>query len=143
MRITMTFDCADPALLARFWAVALDYEAAAPPDGWETWEDWLRAMDVPQEEWNDGATISDPTGIGPQVGFLRVPEPKTAKNRLHVDLQVSGGRQVDQTLREEAIRAKVDELVALGATVLQEITGPQGLDHVVLADPEGNELCVV
>ena len=143
MRITMTFDCADPGLLARFWAVALDYEEAAPPDGWATWEAWLRDMEVPEEEWNDGASISDPTGVGPLVGFLKVPEPKTAKNRLHIDLQVSGGRRVDQALREEAIRGKVDQLLALGATVVTEASGPQGLDHVVLADPEGNELCVV
>lgn len=139
----MTFDCADAPALARFWAVALDYEDSPPPTGWDTWESWLRAHDVPEDEWDDGASIRDPAGVGPAVSFLTVPEPKTAKNRLHLDLQVSGGRHVDQGERERLIRAKVAQLTALGATVLLEATGPRGLDHFVLADPEGNELCVV
>lgn len=139
----MTFDCADAPALARFWAVALDYEESPPPTGWDTWESWLRDHDVPEDEWDDGASIRDPAGLGPSVSFLRVPEPKTAKNRLHLDLQVSGGRHVDQDERERLVRAKVDQLTAIGARVLHESTGPRGLDHVVLADPEGNEFCVV
>lgn len=143
MRITLTFDCADPTAMARFWAVALDYEQAPPPEGWDTWEAWLRDHDVPEEEWNDGASLRDPDGVRPSVSFLKVPEPKTAKNRLHLDLQVAGGRHVEQSLREERIQAKTDQLLALGATVLHRADGPHGLDHYVLADPEGNELCVV
>ncbi|MFB9314462.1 VOC family protein [Nocardioides plantarum] len=141
--ITMTFDCADARAQAAFWAVALGYEEAPPPTGWDTWESWLRDHEVPEDEWDDGASIRDPDGVGPSIGFLRVPEPKTAKNRLHLDLQVAGGRHVAQAEREGAIRAKVEQLLPLGATVLHEAFGPRGLDHVVLADPEGNELCVV
>jgi hypothetical protein len=141
--ITVTFDCERPGRLAGFWAVALDYEPSPPPTGWSTWEDWLRDNGVPEDEWDDGASIRDPEGVGPSVSFLKVPEPKTAKNRVHLDLQVAGGRHVEQAVRERAIRGKVDQLLALGATVVDEAQGPRGLDHVVLADPEGNELCVV
>ena len=79
----------------------------------------------------------------PPVGFLKVPEAKTAKNRLHIDLRVAGGRHVDQALRRERILAMVERLVAAGGTVLREDTFDGHLDHVVMADPEGNELCVV
>ncbi|OYO18230.1 glyoxalase [Enemella evansiae] len=139
----MTFDCTDARAQARFWATALDYEESPPPQGWTSWEDWLRDNDVPEAEWNDGAAIRDPEGVRPAISFLKVPEPKTAKNRIHIDLQVSGGPHLDQAVREQAIRAKTDQLLALGATVLTEAMGPRGLDHYVLADPEGNEFCVI
>lgn len=141
--ISVTFDCARPGRLADFWAIALDYEPSPPPTGWSSWEDWLRDNDVPEDEWDDGASIRNPDGVGPSVSFLKVPEPKTAKNRVHLDLQVAGGRHVEQAERERAIRAKVDQLLALMATVVDEAHGPRGLDHYVLADPENNELCVV
>src|SRR5262245_39728278 len=89
-RWTLTFDCHDAATMARFWTVALGYVDSPPPEGWDTWEDWLRHFDVPEEEWGDGASLEDPQGVLPSVSFLKVPEPKTAKNRLHLDLQVSG-----------------------------------------------------
>ncbi|MEO9324755.1 VOC family protein [Nocardioides sp. C4-1] len=143
MRIGLTFDCTDARAQAAFWAVALDYEPAPPPEGWDTWEAWLVHFEVPEDEWDDGASIQDPAGVRPKVTFLRVPEPKTAKNRLHLDLWVSGGRHVDAGVREPLIRAKAEQLVALGATVVEEGVGPQGLDHYVLRDPEGNEFCVV
>ena len=79
----------------------------------------------------------------PSLSLLRVPEPKTAKNRLHLDLEVTGGRDVDQAVRERLIRGRADLLVRAGASVVQEVAGPSGLDHLVLADPEGNEFCVV
>ncbi|TDO86155.1 hypothetical protein C8D81_3529 [Enemella evansiae] len=138
----MTFDCADARAQARFWATALDYEEAPPPEGWTNWDDWLRDNYISETEWNDGAWLRDPEGVRPAISFLKVPEPKTAKNRIHIDLQVSGGRHLDQAEREQAIRAKTEQLLALGATVLTEAMGPRGLDHYVLADPEGNEFCV-
>jgi predicted enzyme related to lactoylglutathione lyase len=140
----LTFDCADAPRLAAFWALALGYEPAPPPTGWSTWESWFVDQGVPEDERSDGATIGDPAGAGPRIGFLTVQEPKTAKNRLHLDLHVSGGRHVPQHLRVERITAKVDVLVNAGASVQQEhLTSGGGLDHVVLQDPEGNEFCVV
>ena len=97
---------------------------------------------MPESEWDDGAYICDPAGVQPSISFLKVPEPKTAKNRLHLDLKVSGGRHVDQKQRHARMTAKVSELTAAGATVLREDWLHDHLDHVVLMDPEGNEFCV-
>lgn len=141
--IGLTFDCADPGAQARFWALALGYEESPPPEGWDTWEAFLTDHDVPPEEWNDGAAIRDPAGVRPPISLLKVPEPKRAKNRLHLDLKVSGGRHVDADERTRRIEATVAELVAAGATVYQRDVVRERLDHVVLLDPEGNEFCVV
>lgn len=138
----LTFDCSDANAQARFWAVALGYVPAPPPPGWESWESWLVDLQVPREERNDGASLVDPAGVGPGISFLKVPEPKTAKNRLHLDLKVSGGRKVDQEIRRARIMAKVDEVVAAGASIQAEHVLGEHLDHVVLLDPEGNEFCV-
>jgi hypothetical protein len=141
---TITIDCADPAVVARFWCTALGYTESDPPTGWDTWEDWLTAMTVPEDEWNDGASISDPNGVLPSISFLKVPEPRTVKNRLHLDLQVAGGRAEPQTLREERIRTTATELLTAGATLVREIPNDTGtLDHLWMSDPEGNDFCVV
>lgn len=140
---TITFDCASAPVMAAFWKQALGYVDAPPPRGWDTWEGWLRHFDVPEDEWDDGATLVDPDGVAPRIGFLRVPEGKTAKNRLHLDVHVGGGRDQPWDEREKRITAKVDQLVAAGGSVLQEYRERDGLDHVVMADPEGNEFCVV
>jgi len=142
-RWTMTIDCADPALMARFWCTALGYAEADPPTGWDTWESWLVDQGVPEDEWNDGANVSDPKGRLPAISFLRVPEPRTVKNRLHLDLQVSGGRHQPQELRTSRIRQEVERLVAAGATVVHEVEQDGSLDHFWMADPEGNDFCVV
>ncbi len=137
-------DCADPLALAGFWAVALAYVEKPPPEGWDTWEDWLRHFDVPEEEWGDGAALTDPDGVLPAISFLKVPEGKTAKNRLHLDLQVSGGRHLPAAERTERIEATVTRLIEAGAHRHASYEQPDGsLDHVAMADPEGNEFCVV
>jgi hypothetical protein len=142
LTLAITFDCYDAAAQAKFWSVAMGYVSASPPHGWETWEAWLIDHEVPRQEWDDGAAIVDPAGIGPSISFLKVPEPKTAKNRLHLDLKVSGGRHIDQETRRARMMAKVDQLVEAGATVQHDHTIGDHLDHVVLIDPEGNEFCV-
>src|SRR6476469_7667056 len=73
-RWTLTFDCHDPAAMARFWTLALGYVDAPPPEGWATWEAWLNHFDVPAEEWADGTSLEDPQGVLPSIGFLKVPE---------------------------------------------------------------------
>lgn len=142
-RMTVTFDAAEPAVLAAFWREALGYVEAPPPTGFASWETWFVACEVPEDEWDDGAAIVDPDGVAPNISFLKVPEPKTAKNRLHLDLQVSGGRAVPAEEREVAIRGTVERLLAAGGSVVAEHAIGDALDHVVMADPEGNELCVV
>jgi hypothetical protein len=140
---TITFDCADPARMADFWKLALGYVDAPPPEGFTSWHDWLEACGVPEDEWNDGAAISDPDGVRPRIGFLKVPEGKTAKNRIHLDVQVGGGRAEMGGSRTDRIEERVRLLTGAGATVLRRDEAGGELDHYVLADPEGNELCVV
>lgn len=140
---TVTIDAARPSVVAAFWRTALGYVDAPPPTGFDTWRDWFVACEVPEDEWDDGASLVDPAGHGPRISVLKVPEPKRAKNRVHLDLQVSGGRAAPAEARRRAIEATVERLVAAGATVLGEHLIGADLDHVVMADPEGNELCVV
>lgn len=121
-------DAADPAKLAAFWAEALGYVVQPPPPGFDTWEAFAAANNIPQDRWNDYSAIIDPDGAGPRFFFQRVPEGKTAKNRVHLDVNAG--------------LAAVDRLVALGATKLQEFDrGPMG-HWVTMLDPEGNEFCV-
>jgi hypothetical protein len=129
--------------MASFWKVALGYVEPPPPEGFDTWEQWLTHFEVLEKEWGDGAALDDPDGVGPSISFLKVPEAKVAKNRLHIDVQVAGGRHPPWDLRERRIRDTVDRLCSAGGSVLTE-QGFQGqLDHIVMADPEGNEFCVV
>jgi catechol 2,3-dioxygenase-like lactoylglutathione lyase family enzyme len=121
---TIGADALDPHRLAAFWGPALGY------------------IPEPGYDFEDGASLVDPDGALPAIGFLRVPEGKTAKNRFHLDIRVAGERPVEQSVREGWIRAKVTELVAAGATVVREESYGGPLDHVVMLDPEGNEFCV-
>jgi Glyoxalase-like domain len=122
-RWTLGGDAADPHRLAEFWAAALGYVR-------ET------GYDDP-----DAASIVDPDGVGPPICWLRVPEPKTAKNRLHIDVRVAGPGP-RSAASAERMRAKAAELVALGATQVREDYYGDELGHVVMLDPEGNEYCV-
>jgi Glyoxalase-like domain len=140
---SMTIDCADPARLAAFWALALGYAERPPPIGFASWEEWLKHHDVPEDEWADGAYLSDPDGQRPGISFLKVPESKVAKNRLHLDLQVGGGRQTPWEVRWPLVVEAVERLTAAGATVIREDEFEGRPDHVVMADPEGNEFCLV
>ena len=139
----ITVDCVDARVMTGFWSLALDYEEAPPPQGWATWSEFLTDQGVPENEWGDGGAIRPRSGTGPTISFLKVPEPKVAKNRVHLDLKVSGGRHVAPELRTERIRAKAAELVQAGATPLHEDEVNGHLDHLVMADPEGNEFCIV
>jgi catechol 2,3-dioxygenase-like lactoylglutathione lyase family enzyme len=142
--IQVTFDCADPDRLARFWAEALGYRLEEPPDGFATWQDYWVSRGLPPEEVEDGYdSIVDPEGVRPRIWFQPVPEGKVVKNRLHLDLGVSGGRRVPLETRRRRIDAEAERLVAAGATRLR-VMSEEGVDHygVVMADPEGNEFCL-
>ena len=138
----LTFDCARPGALAAFWVLALGYEPRPVPAGFASWDEWCAHHGVPESEWDDGAFLHDPTGAGPTLSLLKVPESKVVKNRLHIDIK-AGGRELPWEERWPLVLAKVSELEAAGASVLyvDEIDG-RG-DHVTMADPEGNEFCVV
>jgi catechol 2,3-dioxygenase-like lactoylglutathione lyase family enzyme len=139
----LTIDCADPPKLAAFWADALGYEEAEPPDGYESWNAWFKDTGVPTKEWNDVAYLADPAGQGPTLSFLKVPEAKSSKNRVHLDLKVGGGRHQPAKKRRSRIEKAVGRLAAAGATVQREVDLDGNLDHVIMTDPEGNEFCVV
>ncbi|HEX4791990.1 MAG TPA: VOC family protein [Actinospica sp.] len=104
---SVTFDAADALVLARFWAAAL-------------------GSDVDEDSTSEQAFVEAPGWGGPNIWFNRVPEPKTAKNRLHFDLRAPG-----------PMEAEVARLEALGARVLRV-----GEDLTTMQDPEGNEFCV-
>ena len=93
VRFQLVIDCADPDLLAQFWAAALGYELAPAPAGFATWNDFYRELGVPEEELVNGADrISDPEGHGPSIWFNVVSDAKAVKNRLHLDIHASGER---------------------------------------------------
>ncbi|WP_432017285.1 VOC family protein [Streptomyces hydrogenans] len=150
LTLQLTVDCADPRRLVPFWAEALRYVPEPPPEGHASWRAYWAAIGVPEEELGDGAgdlpeSLVDPAGVGPRVWFQQVPEPKTGKNRLHLDLKVGGGRAVPLAVRRARVDGEVARLTAIGATVLYAMDEPDGMDYyaVVLQDPEGNEFCVV
>jgi predicted enzyme related to lactoylglutathione lyase len=109
---TVTLDCADVMRVARFWAEAL---------GWN----------LDPESEPDGALVRDPSGTTGRLYFQPVPEPKVAKNRVHIDLRPS-----------DSMAAEVERLQGLGATI-QGRVDEEGSFWTVMQDPEGNELCVL
>jgi hypothetical protein len=138
--IQITIDCVDPDRLAHFWADALGYQPQPPPEGFESWEALLTEIGVPEEEWNNASAIVDPAGNGPRVYFQRVPEPKTVKNRLHLDLnQAARGTPAEQ--RRRLVDEAAERLKGMGATELYR--GEQHGEYwITMADPEGNEFCL-
>ena len=137
----LVIDCSSPEPLARFWAEALHYVLAPPPPRSESWDDYYRSLGVPESDLGIGVdVIEDPRGEGPRIWFQVVPEKKSIKNRLHIDVNASGGRGSSLDTRRERVETEAARLVSLGATRLHTIV-EEGLDHyaVALADPEGNE----
>jgi hypothetical protein len=141
-RFTITLDAADPKALGTFWAMALDYVEEPPPTPYATWQDTFEGWGLPAERWNDAYAVVDPAGVGPRFFLQKVPEPKTAKNRLHLDVWVPGETRENPASTDDK-RAHAAHLVSQGATVLHEMDQPGMGFWVVMADPEGNEFCVV
>jgi len=107
--IHVVFDCADPPVVARFWADALDYQRQGPSEPTAAGQAWLVEHGVPEERWNDASAIIDPDGHGPRIYFQRVPEPEAVKNRLHLDVNAGGPPGMPPSDR----RARVDEMAEL------------------------------
>ncbi|MGW7051891.1 VOC family protein [Streptomyces sp. NPDC054887] len=142
----LVVDAADPHAQADFWAATLGYEVedndaliarlldagAVPPaivvesHGRRAWRD-LIAVRHPDDPHDEDSGM----GLGRRILFQRVPEPKTVKNRLHIDVHAEPGTR----------DAEVARLEALGAAVVRQVREPGG-EWVVMADPEGNEFCV-
>lgn len=107
------FDCADQHRVAQFWAAVLGYTVLPTS---------------PDAEPDESVAIAPPEG-GMRLWFNRVPEPKTVKNRVHIDINMPDA-------------AEMDRLHNLGARSRQEMRGDDGtLWWTIMADPEGNEFC--
>ena len=141
VRFQIVIDCRDPEPLARFWASALGYDLEPPPAGFPTWDDYWRDVGVGEDELGIGQDcIIDPDRSGPRIWFQVVPEPKEVKNRLHLDISVSGGRAFPLETRRQRVDAEADRLTGLGASYVR-VLSEEGLDHYAIAmqDAEGNE----
>ena len=148
--IQVTFDCGDPAALSRFWAEALGYVIQPPPgrelapdeDPLVAWRAFLTDLGVPEERHNDASALVDPDGTRPRVFFQRVPEGKTAKNRVHLDLRAAPGLEGEE--RMAALERECHRLTLLGAARVarHEPAPPMSAGHLVMQDPEGNEFCL-
>jgi hypothetical protein len=148
--IQITFDAHDPKMLSTFWRDVLGYVHPGPPgvvvptgvDPLDAWDEFLERMNVPQDQRNTRSALEDPDGHGPRIFFEQVPEGKTAKNRVHLDVRAAPGLGGEE--RMAAIEAECARLVALGATRLarHEPAPPLSAGHIVMADPEGNEFCL-
>jgi Glyoxalase-like domain len=139
----VAIDAADPAALSEFWRQALaslGYQPAPAPPGFADWPEFLAAQGVPESEWNSAAALVDPSGQGPRLFFQRVPEPKTAKNRVHIDLGSGGGPTVPVEQQRVAVDAAVARLQQLGAAFVERAE-ELGVVWAVMHDPEGNEFC--
>jgi hypothetical protein len=137
--VQVVFDASDPAALAEFWAAATGYVVQPPPEGFDSWEAFLAQIGVPEDQWDKASACIDPEGKGPRFFFQKVPETKTVKNRVHVDLHPGAGH--DRSERTAVARADAERLTQLGAQIVREYDR-NGEFWIVLTDPEGNEFCV-
>jgi hypothetical protein len=140
----LTIDANDPPRLARFWASALGYQAAPPAAPDTTWHAHYRARLGGDSEFAD--RIFDPEGLRPPIWFQAVPETKSGKNRLHLDLYPTGrDNALPMDRRIELVEAAVADTVERGAAVLRRERFDDPDDpvyFVVMNDPEGNEFCI-
>jgi hypothetical protein len=118
----VTFDCAEPERVARFWCEVLGY--VAPP-----------------EDQGPSFACTDPTGVGPRLYFQPVPEDKVVKNRLHLDVRVGTGLVGEERLN--ALEAECARLVPLGAVRVRLLPADDDNEScLVMQDVEGNEFCL-
>jgi predicted enzyme related to lactoylglutathione lyase len=114
---SVTFDCDDPLATAGFWSKVLD-----------------RPIGADANQFAAMLPAPDHAGTGvPTMMFLKVPEPKTAKDRCHVDLH---------TESRDSVEAEVGRITSLGATLIRPPTEEFGVYWATLQDPEGHEFCI-
>jgi hypothetical protein len=138
-QVQVTFDCAQPRAVAEFWKAALGYVDPPVPDGSATWEEADAAL--PEESRGATWACQDPDGVGPRLFFQRVPESKTVKNRLHLDVRVGTG--LTGEARVAALEAEAARLEPLGARRLHLLPADEENEAcLVMQDVEGNEFCL-
>ena len=134
-QVQVTFDCADPERVARFWCEVLGYVVPQPPEV-ATWGESIVAR-----ERRLGVRVRRSRGVGPRLFFQRVPEGKVVKNRLHLDVRVGTGLVGDERLA--ALEAECARLVPLGATRVRLLPADETNEScIVMQDVEGNEFCL-
>ncbi|MEV7546243.1 VOC family protein [Streptomyces sp. NPDC089915] len=138
-QVQITFDCADPERVARFWCEVLGYVVPPPPKGFADWDEFNRTL--PPERQGSAFACQDPAGVGPRLFFQRVPEGKTVKNRLHLDVRIGPGLVGEERLA--ALEAECARLIPLGASRV-ELLRADGFNEscLVMRDVEGNEFCL-
>ncbi|MET7670427.1 VOC family protein [Micromonospora luteifusca] len=138
-QVQVTFDCAEPVRVGRFWCEALGYVPPTPTEEFATWEDYEDTL--PPEQRGSWFACSDPTGAGPRLYFQRVPEGKVVKNRLHLDVRVVTGLVGAERLA--VLEAESARLTALGASrVRLMLADEENESCLVMQDVEGNEFCL-
>ncbi|MFE7959480.1 VOC family protein [Streptomyces sp. NPDC014802] len=138
-KFQVTFDCADPERVARFWCEVLGYVVPPPPEGFDTWEAFNRSL--PPERQGASFVCMDPTGEGPRMYFQRVPEGKVVKNRVHLDVRVATGLVGEERLA--VLEAECARLVALGAVRVRLLPADEENEScITMQDIEGNEFCL-
>jgi catechol 2,3-dioxygenase-like lactoylglutathione lyase family enzyme len=117
----VTFDCAEPERVARFWSEALGYQLSYADEG--------------------SAACADPDGVGPRLFFQRVPEGKVVTNRLHLDVRIGTGLVGGE--RVAALEAECARLLPLGASRVRLLVADEENEScLVMQDVEGNEFCL-
>ena len=135
----VTFDCAQPERVARFWCEVLGYFVPPPPEGFASWDDYDRSL--PPEDQDSWFACIDPSGVGPRLFFQRVPEGKVVKNRVHLDVRVGTGLVGEERLA--TLEAECERLVALGAIRVRLLPADDENEScIVMQDIEGNEFCL-
>ncbi|MFG2679709.1 VOC family protein [Streptomyces sp. NPDC048392] len=138
-QVQVTFGCAEPERVARFWCEVLGYVVPSPPEGFATWDDVNRSL--PPEDRDAWFACSDPSGVGPRLYFQRVPEGKAGKNRVHLDVRVGAGLAGEERLA--ALQAECTRLVALGAVCERVMPADEENEScITMLDVEGNEFCL-
>lgn len=148
--VQITVDCHDPEKLARFWAEVLGYIIPGPPgvqlgdgeDPFAAWKEFIADLGIELGPEDMRAAIEDPEQVGPRVFFQTVPEPKTVKNRLHLDVRAAPNLDGDE--RMDVLETKCSRLTELGGTRLRRTDPDPTMERgfIVMADPEGNEFCL-
>ena len=121
----------------------MGYRIEPPPADFATWDEALDAWGVPPEHRNDRSAAAPPEGMsGPRLFFQKVPEGKSAKNRVHLDVRAAPGLQGDA--RMQALQAEADQLAAHGARIVRRVEPDGRLEagFIWMEDPEGNEFCL-
>ncbi len=138
-QVQVAFDCADPRAVAEFWKAVLGYVNPPAPPGYDSWEAFDASL--PVESQGSTWVCQDPDGVGPRLFFQRVPEAKTVKNRLHLDVRVGVGLTGDE--RVSVLEAEAARLAALGARRVRLLLADEENEAcLVMQDVEGNEFCL-